>query len=325
MLKYGHIAPESTFSFNIPENSSSCRIDRYITTLFPDYSRTYFQYIIDAGGIMINDVPAKKPSNLVHPSDRITIQFPAQHVAPLSEIIDKTTGVSIIATHQHFMIIHKPAHLLVHAPSTTSKAINLTDWIRHHHNDISSVGLSDRPGIIHRLDKETSGIMIITRTNYAHNLIGGLFRNRKISKTYKAIVAGHPPKEGTITLAIGRDPMNPIKMATFPENLIDAQGKVGMSKVRHAVTDYKVLEYFKDTALIEIKPTTGRTHQIRVHMKAIGHPVIGDQLYGKKSPLINRQALHAENLSFIFEEKSYSFTDKLPDDFQQLMRQLRDC
>jgi len=323
MIRHGHIAPESTFSFTVPEDSTPCRIDRFITTLFPDYSRTYFQHIIDSKGIVINSVPAKKSSALVHPNDHVTIQFPSQHTASVNEVIDKTTGVSVLTATQHFMIIHKPANLLVHPTSTTSTAISLTDWIRHHHSDINTVGLSDRPGIIHRLDKETSGIMIVTRTNYAHNIIGGLFRNRKIQKTYKAIVAGRPPQEGTITLAIGRDPMNPIKMAIFPEELIDAQGKVGISRVRHAQTDYKVLEYFKDAALIEVKPTTGRTHQIRVHMKAIGHPIIGDALYGKKSLLINRQALHAEKLSFTFEETPYSFSDELPDDFQQLITHLR--
>jgi 23S rRNA pseudouridine1911/1915/1917 synthase len=324
MQKHGHIAPETTFSFSVPENSAPCRIDRYITQLFPDYSRTYFQHIIDAGGIIINNTPAKKPSTLVYPSNTITIQFPAQRTVTTENIIDKTFNVSVLATTQHFMIIHKPAHLLVHAPSSTSTAITLTDWIRHHHGDIVSVGLSNRPGIIHRLDKETSGIMIITRTNYAHNIIGGLFRNRKISKTYKAIVAGHPEKEGTITLAIGRDPINRIKMATFDETCIDSEGKIGTVKVRHATTKYKVLEYFKDTSLIEVKPTTGRTHQIRVHMTAIGHPIIGDQLYGKKSPLINRQALHAESLSFVFEEIPYLFSNEIPDDFQQLLNTLHD-
>jgi 23S rRNA pseudouridine1911/1915/1917 synthase len=324
MLKHGHIAPESTFSFTMPHDSAPCRIDRYITTLFPDYSRTYFQHIIDGGGITINNSPVKKPSIVVHPTNIVTIQFPAQQTAPLNTILDKTTGVSVIAATEHFMIIHKPAHLLVHAPSSTSSAISLTDWIRHHHNDISTIGLSDRPGIIHRLDKETSGIMIITRTNYAHNIIGGLFRNRKIQKTYKAIVAGHPPKEGVINLAIGRDPINHIKMKTFEDEFINSEGKVGGIKTRHAKTEYKVLESFKDTSLIEVKPTTGRTHQIRVHMKAIGHPIIGDQLYGKKSPLIDRQALHAESLSFTFEDNSYSFTDELPDDFQQLITHLKE-
>lgn len=322
MIKHGHIAPETTFSFSVPENSAPCRIDRFIKELFPDYSRTYFQHIIDAGGITINNIPVKKSSTLVLSNNTVTIQFPAQKIAPIQTVIEKTTGVSVLATTDHFMIIHKPADLLVHAPSTTSTAITLTDWIRQNHGDIVSVGLTNRPGIIHRLDKETSGIMIITRTNYAHNVIGGLFRERKISKTYLAIVAGHPEKEGTITLAIGRDPINRIKMASFNEDCIDS---ITNTKIRHAKTDYKVLEYFKDSSLIEVKPTTGRTHQIRVHMAAIGHPIIGDQLYGKKSHLINRQALHAQSLSFVFEDTSYSFKDEIPEDFQQLLNTLRSC
>lgn len=323
MLKHGHIAPETTFSFNVPENNAPCRVDRYIAGLFPDYSRTYFQHIITTGCITIDNILAKKPSTLVYPNNTVTIQFPAQQIVPVQAVTEKTIDVSILATTEHFMIIHKPAHLLVHAPSTTSKAITLTDWIRQHHGDILSVGLSDRPGIIHRLDKETSGIMIITRTNYAHNIIGNLFRNRKINKTYMAIVSGHPPKEGTINFAIGRDPVNRIKMAHFDQDYIDATGKIGTVKVRHAKTDYTVLEYFKETSLIEVKPTTGRTHQIRVHMAAIGHPIIGDQLYGKKSHLINRQALHAESLSFTFENHPYSFKNELPEDFQQLLTILR--
>lgn len=353
MVKHGHIPPESTFSFTVPENSVPCRIDRYITELFPDYSRSYFQRIIDAGGITINGVQTKKPSSPVYPTNTVTVHFPPERVVKTESIIDKTLNVSILAITDHFMIIHKPAHLLVHAPSTTSTAITLTDWIRHHHGDIASVGLSTRPGIIHRLDKETSGIMIITRTDYAHNIIGGLFRNRKINKTYKAIVAGHPEKEGTITLAIGRDPINRIKMAAFhEENILQpafaeasagrqaftpelAEGQDGRAedrprfcgqvKVRHARTDYKVLEYFDNASLIEVKPTTGRTHQIRVHMAALGHPVIGDQLYGKKSSLIDRQALHAENLSFTFEGVPHSFNNEIPDDFQQLLNSLRGC
>ena len=323
MVKHGPVKPETTFSFNVPENSAPCRVDRYITQLFPDYSRSYFQRIIADGGITINNIPAKKPSAIVCSADIVTIQFPAQRIVEPHYIIDRTSGIAIIAETEHFMIIHKPANLLVHAPSNASNAITVVDWIRHHHGDIASVGTSDRPGIIHRLDRETSGILMITKTNYAHNLIGALFRNRKINKTYKAIVAGHPPKEGTITCAIGRDPINRIKMAHFDPENIDASGKIGTVKVRHAKTDYKVLEYFDNAALVEVTPTTGRTHQIRVHMVAIGHPIIGDQLYGKKSPLIDRQALHAESLSFHFENKEHSFTSEIPQDFQHLLNDLR--
>ncbi len=323
MIKQGHIAPTTTFSFTMPENSAPCRIDRYIADFFPDYSRSYFQKIIAAGGISINNIPTKKASNLVYATNTVTIIFPSQRIVESHDIIDRTMGIRIIAETDHFIAIHKPATLLVHAPSNASNAITVVDWIRHNYGDITSVGTADRPGIIHRLDRETSGILLITKTNYAHNIIGSLFRERNISKTYKAIVAGHPPKEGTITLAIGRNPINRLKMAHFDPELIDSTGKIGNTKVRHAKTDYKVLEYFDDATLIEVKPTTGRTHQIRVHMTAIGHPIIGDQLYGKKSPLIDRQALHAQSLSFIFDQKEYTFVDELPDDFQQLINQLR--
>ncbi len=323
MIKPGPIAADTTFSFIVPENSKPCRIDRYIADVFPDYSRSYFQRIIDAGHITINAIPTKKPSTLVNAGDTVTIQFPAERITEPTHVIDRTSGIVIVAETDHFMIIHKPANLLVHAPSSASNAITVVDWIRHHHGDISTIGATDRPGIIHRLDRETSGLLIITKTNYAHNIIGGLFRNRDIHKTYKAVVAGHPPREGTITVAIGRDPINRIRMAAFDENQIDETGKIGSVKVRHAKTDYRVLEYFENTSLVEVKPTTGRTHQIRVHMTAIGHPIIGDQLYGKKSSLIARQALHAESLEFVFEGKKYLFTDNLPDDFEQLLNQLR--
>jgi len=323
MIQHGLIKPNAFFTFIVPENTPTSRVDRYITELFTHYSRNFFQHVIQTGGVTINGTIVKKPSASLSHHDTITVQFPAERIIEQSTLIDKTLNVSIIATTEHFMIIHKPAHLLVHPPSNHSTAITLTDWILHNHNEISSVGTVDRPGIIHRLDKETSGLLIITRTHYAHNMIGSLFKDRKINKTYKAIVTGHPEKEGTITLAIGRDPINRIKMAPFNEDYIDQSGKIGAIKARHAKTEYKVLEYFNDASLIEVKPTTGRTHQIRVHMMALGHPIIGDQLYGKKSPLINRQALHAEQLSFTFDDTHYSFIDEAPHDFQQLITLLR--
>ncbi len=323
MIKHGHVAAETLFSFTVPENSASCRIDRYIASLFPDYSRSYFQRLIDLGNITINTIRTKKHSTLVSDGDTVTIQFPAERIAEPIHVIDRTSGIKILAETAHFMIIHKPAHLLVHAPSAASNAITVVDWIRHHHAHISEIGATDRPGIIHRLDRETSGILIVTKTDYAHNAIGILFRSRNIHKTYKAIVAGHPPAQGTITVAIGRDPRNRMRMAAFDENMIDAAGKVGSTKVRQAQTHYRVLEYFENASLVEVKPVTGRTHQIRVHMTSIGHPIIGDQLYGKKSSLIERQALHAESLEFDFDGKNYSFIDSFPDDFQQLLSSLR--
>lgn len=323
MINHGPIKAESLFSFIVPENHEPCRVDKYISCLFPDYSRTFFQNIVQAGNVTINQKTIKKPSELVHAHDTISLQFPSQRITDPHDIIDRTSGINIIANTEHFMVIHKPANLLVHAPSNNSNAITVVDWIRHNYTDISSIGPTDRPGIIHRLDRETSGLLIITKTHYAHNVIGALFRERHIHKTYKALVAGHPPREGIITFAIGRNPKNRLMMKSFDENDIDETGKVDKTKVRHAKSDYKVIEYFEDSSLVEVKPTTGRTHQIRVHMAAIGHPIIADQLYGAKSPYMERHALHAEKLEFVFEGKKYSFFDELPQDFQQLLNSAR--
>src|SRR5688572_25831118 len=220
MITQGYITPASIFSFTVPDNSESCRIDRYIANLFPDYSRSYFQKIIEGGGISVNNIPIKKPSALIHQTDIITIQFPEKSVVDPTDVIDRTNGIKIIAENEHFLVIHKPANLLVHAPSSSSNAVTVVDWIRHKYDIISQIGSIYRPGIIHRLDRETSGILLITKTDYAHHLIGALFRERRINKTYKAVVAGHPPKEGVINLGIGRNPINRLKMMHFEPDLI---------------------------------------------------------------------------------------------------------
>jgi 23S rRNA pseudouridine1911/1915/1917 synthase len=175
------------------------------------------------------------------------------------------------------------------------------------------VGAQDRPGIIHRLDKDTSGLMIIPRTHHAYNTFGSLFRNRTIHKTYYALVQGHPPKEGFIDLSIGRHPHIRVKMATFDKEKTAHYIKKGY-RIRTAFTHYRVIKYFTDYALVEFKPTTGRTHQIRVHASAIGHPIIGDETYGSSSVLIQRQALHAAKLQFQFDNEQFSFSINLPDD-----------
>jgi 23S rRNA pseudouridine1911/1915/1917 synthase len=319
----GQVEPNALFTFTVDQQSSIQRIDQYLTAQFPQYSRSFFQRLIDKKFVSHNGTITTKPSSSVNPQDTVTIQFPPARVVEPAVIADKTTGVSVVATTEHFMIVYKPAHLLVHAPSKSSPAITLTDWVVHNHQDIAHVGLVDRPGIVHRLDKDTSGIMIITRTNHAHTVFNDLFKQRNISKIYYAVVEGHPAQQGTISLSIGRNPRDRSKMAAFNEMVSQGQGTINNVKIRNALTDYKVLRYFENAALVEVKPTTGRTHQIRVHMAAIGHPIVGDKMYGQSSSLINRQALHAYNLSFTFDNTPYTFTYDIPDDFQQLINTLQ--
>lgn len=308
------IAPESSFEFIVTPAYDNQRIDKYITAQFPLYSRTFFNRLIDEGCLRINGVVITKSSTSVYQGNRVTITFPPAR--PMPSAAQGNLGIDILFKHPHFLIINKPEAVLVHPPSMASKEPTVVDWILAHFKDMQKVGYIDRPGIVHRLDKDTSGILIIPRTNHAHSVFGDMFRERSIEKTYYAVVQGHPPKQGTIDLAIGRCPITRTKMTAK----VHPQSSM---KMRHATTHYRVLEYFDDAALLEVKPITGRTHQIRVHLAAIGYPIIGDALYGKKSKLIPRQALHAYSLAFQFEGKPYTFTQEPPADFQKLVTSLR--
>lgn len=309
------IMPDSSFVLTVTKAEAGKRIDKYITEQFPLYSRTFFNRLIEDEYIRLNEAAVTKSGTPVHEGDIVTVKFPGTRKVPLFALKNKNPAVEILFEHPHFLIIYKPEGLLVHPPSMTNNSPTLVDWLLVHINDIKNVGYVDRPGIVHRLDKDTSGILIIPRTNHAHSVFGDFFRERTIDKKYYAIVQGHPDPSGIIDLPIGRCPVTKIRMTTLR--------KSSMVKMRNAVTHYRVIEYFNDAALVEVKPITGRTHQIRVHFAAIGHPLIGDPIYGKKSKLISRQALHAYSLAFQFEGQPYSFAKKPPADFQNLITKLR--
>lgn len=312
MNTQGLIEPNSRFELHVTKDEAGKRLDKVVTHHFPLYSRTFFNRLIDDKHVTLNN-KATKPSMLVKEGDLIVVQFPPPRAIQVDAVREKNPNVKIVHEGTHFYILCKPAGLLVHPPSMASTAATLVDWLLMHFNDIKDVGYVDRPGIIHRLDKDTSGLIIIPRTNYAHSIFGDLFRDRAIEKTYYAIVQGHPDPSGTIDLPIGRDPVTKTKMTT----------RTGPSKMREAKTHYKVVEYFDDGALLELRPVTGRTHQIRVHLASIGHPIIGDMVYSNRSKLIDRQALHAAKLSFIFDGEPYTFNCPLPDDMKKLIETLR--
>lgn len=317
MEKEGLIAPNSLFTLSPKNTSEKVRLDRYLTAQFPLYSRSFFKKLIDEGFIKVNDKTTNKQSLLLESSDLVTIKFPGERVVSSATIEERKINVDIVAEHDHFYIINKPAGLIVHPPKTNSGMVTLMDWLVHHHNELQEVGYVDRPGIVHRLDKDTSGLMIIPRTNYAHKTFSDMFKDRQMHKTYHAVVHGHPEKEGIIELPIGRHPIQRMKMCAFshPDDLEDPSKVKG----REATTYYRVLEYYKESALIEAKPVTGRTHQIRVHCAAIGHPIIGDPVYGMSSKKIKRHALHAAGIAFTFLEKEHQYTITLPHDMHALI------
>ena len=312
---HGRIAPDSTFSFLVTDAHHKTRLDRFLTEQFPLYSRSFLQKRIENGNATINNKVATKSGAEICDGDTVVISFPAPKKPDLTSLLDGSSPVEIVDETEHFLIVNKPAGLVVHRPSEHSTEPSLADWITHTYHEIKDVGSIDRPGIVHRLDKDTSGLLIIPRTNYAHNAFGKMFRDRTIHKTYHAVVERHPDPEGSIDMPIGRHPTQKIKMAPFK--------KIENKTVRAAQTNYKVLEYFDDTALVELKPITGRTHQIRVHFAALGHPLLGDQVYGTKSKFIKRHALHAQGLDFEFDNKPFSFTQEAPKDFQKLITLLK--
>lgn len=300
------------YIFTVPLEHHLLRIDQLIRQYMPAYSRTFLQSLIDEHKITLNGKHIKQ-SMRVKEGDVISVEIPTSgpwydellSEQALEEL--RTFNIKIIFEHEHFFIIEKPAGLMTHKPSKKHNAVTLVDWLVHYFSDLSLVGHPERPGIVHRLDKDTSGLMIIPRNNYALYKFGELFRNRLIKKTYYAVVQGHPEKTGIIDAPIGRDPHVRNRMA--PHGI----------KARISRTDYKVLEYFKETSLLALYPTTGRTHQIRVHCNYIGHPLIGDATYGSSSSAIARHALHAQALLFTFDGKIYSFSSELPQDMVSLL------
>ncbi len=323
MEQIQRIQAHSTSVLIIPDPCLHGRVDTYISDHFQGYSRTFFQQLIRDGHVQLNGKKIHKSGLAIKSHDVLQITFPAPEQPTPENISEKTINISVIHEHEHFLIINKPASLLVHPPHATSTDVTLIDWIRQHYAEICSVGFVDRPGIVHRLDKDTSGALIIPRTNYAHTILSELFHNRLMHKTYYAIVHGHPDPSGVIELGIGRDPENRTKMRGFRENDPICSRRTGI-KIRSAKSHYRVVEYFDAHALVEVKPVTGRTHQIRVHLASIGHPIVGDPIYGTKSDSFGRQALHAYSLSFEFNDTMHTFCAELPDDMRHLIQNLRE-
>lgn len=314
----------STVSLLVKEEEAGQRLDKFLSDTLSHYSRSFFQGLVAQQAILING-SAAKASTLVKTGDTILITFPEEPKQPLFTPVNNNLGIEILYTHDHFLIINKPAHLLVHQTEIPTTDPTIIDWLLTNYQEISPIGDASRPGIVHRLDRETSGLLIIARTNFAHRTFSDLFKNRHIKKSYLAIVEGHPPASGTIDFSIGRHPAHRKKMMAYPSEqqaLTSEHRQPRQPNVRHALSHYTVLTYFEHHALVEVYPVTGRTHQIRVHCAAIGHPLVGDFLYGTPSKLINRHALHASTLTFTFQDESHIFSAELPADFKRLIASL---
>lgn len=298
-----------TYTYTIDDTFAKSRLDRVLTQKLSDHSRTSIQELITNKCVLVNGVPATKSSLTIKSGDTLQVMIPAVTCREALPLPTEDLGVKIMYEHEDFLIVFKPAGLVVHAPHKESTEFSLADWLVHSFKDLKTVGPADRPGIVHRLDKDTSGLLIIPRANQSHAAFSELFQNRSIEKTYLAVVKGHPPQTGHIDLPLGRHHTHRHKISVLLNG-------------RDSFTSYEVIAYLKESALLRVRPLTGRTHQIRVHCASLGHPLVGDAVYGSTHNLIARHALHAYQLAFTYKNRWYSFTYSMPQDMQTLLKML---
>jgi 23S rRNA pseudouridine1911/1915/1917 synthase len=306
-------------TLTIDTETPNIRIDRYLA-IQPDLgnlSRTTIQALLAQELITLNGKPVK-PSYHIEPGDKIEITIPEPE--PLA-VESENIPLDIYYEDDQVIVINKPAGMVVH-PAAGVKKGTLVNALLAHCHDLSGIGGVQRPGIVHRLDKGTSGLLMVAKTDLAHHALSDQLKKRSINRKYLALVYGKfEPKEGYIETQIGRHPKDRKKMA-----VISIGGRI-------AGTYYKVLQYYSGYTLLECKLTTGRTHQIRVHLSHLGYPIVGDITYGakkaKKMPgdiepavkQLNGQALHAQTLGFIHPKsnKYLEFTAPLPPSYQKLL------
>lgn len=309
--------PNTTYQFSVPADVVGMRIDKYITQIMPHYSRTFVQMLIQKGCITINGTAIGKTSIQTKASDTVSVHVPEIRSVDPEALKQAAGGIEILLEHEHFLVLNKPAGLLVHPPTKTSSAPTLVDWLVAH-SKAATANSPERSGIVHRLDRDTSGVIIIARTPYAHMVFSKLFKDRAITKKYLAIVHGSTPDTFAIDSFIGRDPITKIRMATL-ENTAHTKRTAAQAKFRSALTHVTTLERYNGYSLVEAQPVTGRTHQIRIHLQSAGYPIVGDLVYHASSEHITRQALHAHSIAFTFDEKEYCVQAPLPDDMKQLV------
>jgi 23S rRNA pseudouridine1911/1915/1917 synthase len=296
----------------IYQEKGSQRLDKFLVQSLPEFSRSRLQNFIKDGLVLINDQPARKTGQILESGARITVQIPP--TAP-SELQPEEIPLEIIFENQDVIVVNKPAGMVVH-PAAGHHSGTLVHAALAHAPEMEGVGGVQRPGMVHRLDKETSGVIVLAKNDQAHHFLQEQFRDRTVKKIYLALVDGQPPTStGKIDAAIGRDPTHRKRMKVMPDN----QG-------RQAISIFKTLNRFKSHSLIEVKILTGRTHQIRVHLALIGCPVVGDTIYGRKKPTLqlSRHFLHAQKLQIQLpgEVEMRIFEAKLPTKLQAILNNL---
>ncbi len=320
-------AEDHIHTFSADPAAANLRLDQYLAHAIPDISRARVQLLIEHGQVRLDGHTAK-PKQKLHGGESIEIEG-TPHPPPL-HAFPEDIPLDILHEDQHLAVINKPAGMMVHAGSgATEDARNhgtLVNALLHHFNKLSDVGGDLRPGIVHRLDKQTSGIIVVAKDDSTHRKLGDMFSRRQMTKIYLALVHGNVAKDNTtVSLPIARDLIRRTRMTTRR-----ADG-------RSAVSQVKVLERIQSPygafTLVEVRIETGRTHQIRVHMQSLGHPVVGDTLYGAPHVIagldpdfnLGRNFLHAAHLSFTHPQtrKTMDIDAPLPSELETFLAAIR--
>ena len=303
---------DKVFRFKI-SNVSEERLDRALVPLMPALSRSRIQSLIRENLVKVNTVIITKSGWAVNPGDEIELILP--EVVETS-LIAEDIPLTIVFENENLAIVNKPAGMVVH-PAAGHSSGTLVNAALAEFEDLEGIGGELRPGIVHRLDKETSGLIVLAKNDRTLTALQDQFRNRLVHKVYQALVDGKPPTPtGRVEAAIARDPSHRKKMAI-----------VSPGKGRNAETEYRTLESFPQHTLIEAHPITGRTHQIRLHMAFLKCPIVGDKVYGRVHPSveINRHFLHAARLTITLPGNASptTFEAPLPNELIQILEGLR--
>ena len=288
--------------------SAGCRLDQFLAQADLGLTRSRLRRLISDGNILVNGAAAK-PAHRLHSGDQVSVSVPAPRP---SGVVAQDIPIAVVYQDADLVVIDKPAGLSVH-PGPGHPDRTLVNGLLAMCPDIQGIGGEIRPGIVHRLDKDTSGLMIAAKTHDSHIRLSQQIKDRQVSKGYLALVEGTPsPELGTIDVPIGRDPRRRTRMAVVPEG-------------RESRTGYTIIERAGAHSLLELQLHTGRTHQARVHLAWLGHPLLGDGVYGRRSPLLARHFLHAHHLAFAHPASGepMEFRSQLPADLQATLDSVR--
>ncbi len=304
---------ERVEKFKFEGEKKDGRLDKFLVTCLPEFSRARLQGLIEGGFVSINGTLAKKSGQSLDNGYVVEVRIPPPVPSGLT---GENIPLDIIYENDDLIVVNKPAGMVVH-PAAGHASGTLVNAVLGYDPDMEGIGGEERPGLVHRLDKETSGLIVLAKNERSHNWLQEQFRLRKVEKTYLALVDGKPPTPvGRVEASIGRDPSHRKKMAIMTPG-----------KGREAVSEYITLETFKEHTLLEFHPHTGRTHQIRLHCEFLGCPIVGDSVYGKRKFTVDikRHFLHAFRLKIILpnEKEPRTFEAELPEELKRVLDDVR--